>query len=450
MLDRTTTIIHKAVYAADILLDDIHVKGVRAEFLETASHVADGNIKPSPSDYKQDLTNRPSVKASELPSELRAWFNYYDFVDIHRRPFDRDPKVEFVDLGNCPRFSYARRIKARAFSAAAEKSGTIAPGSEDFDLETTKFGNEKSHFCLLGEASHASPTQARITRRRITELEHELRDLRRRGPSPKDRHENIEAVIVTRLKLLGDELHRLEIESERHVTDNTLQTTENGAAHTFDPDVVDKPGTVTFENTYQVHNPTVFANNVSRNVSRIRARLTIDLLSILVLEPRQETRRVPDLACVGAADVRADVSAIRGIREAMDKRSNRTKNGYNKDDLPDQHRPTNAEGVLDAATGFLHGLQGLLLDDDAKTRFELPADSVIETDDMTIPRLGLADGCEARPKQQIIVFKPQVALRSDVNNNAVVLLAVQEVTYKMFAVVDKTAPDSVAAEVLQR
>lgn len=63
---------------------------------------------------------------------------------------------------------------------------------------------------------------------------------------------------------------------------------------------------------------------------------------------------------------------------------------------------------------------------------------------------GLPDDCDVKPKRHVLVFKPQIALRSESDSNAIVLLSAEEFSLKQFKVIDSNAIDDVMADVLDR
>jgi hypothetical protein len=178
-LKRDKIVSHKAFYAADLILEDIEVKGIRAEFHELPSHLArrssdDSNI---PSDHDADRESPIEyTRASELGPADMAWFNLYDFIDADKRPFDHDPKIELVNVADCPEVFYSLRKKVR--TAPLQEGQTS-------ELGMSKFGDEKTHICYLGESKSVATVQIKITRRRIRELQDKVKKMQLDPSSPK-------------------------------------------------------------------------------------------------------------------------------------------------------------------------------------------------------------------------------------------------------------------------
>jgi len=170
-LKRDKVITHKAFCAADLILEDIEVKGIRAEFNELPKHLArrpsdDSSIISVES--KEEQSSIDYVKASSLGPAEKPWFNLYDFIDADKRPLDHDPKIELLDIADCPEVFYSLRNKVRT---------TPLQKDETSELEMSKFGDEKTHVCYLGESKSVATVQIKITRRRIRELQDKVKKM---------------------------------------------------------------------------------------------------------------------------------------------------------------------------------------------------------------------------------------------------------------------------------
>ena len=71
-------------------------------------------------------------------------------------------------------------------------------------------------------------------------------------------------------------------------------------------------------------------------------------------------------------------------------------------------------------------------------------------EDMRKPSMGLPDDCAVKPTNRILLLKPQVALKSNVDTDSMVVLAVEEISFKGYQIVDENATDEVAADVMSR
>lgn len=125
--------------------------------------------------------------------------------------------------------------------------------------------------------------------------------------------------------------------------------------------------------------------------------------------------------------------------------------GLNQDDHIDDDLPAPA----DAANEILRDLERILQDSQSPNRFKLPIDHDVDPKDRGLhpshkPSEGLPLDCAVKPKSRYLFLKPQIALRSDVDDNAIVLLAVEEIAYMGYAVIEELALDDVTADVLNR
>jgi hypothetical protein len=272
ILDRTTVVVHKPFYAADLILDDVRVVGIRADFVETRPNVSPTTPMPGSTIHDgSPATVHPH--ASALPKNRKAWFSNFDYIDADRKPLDKDPVVEIVDIGECPMINFSKRVKARQVSSGDGEStldGDNDSGDGRVDIESSKFGHEKSHICLLGAGEGVGPAQIRITKARIAELESRL-DVIDEHITSKDKSSDTARlcgwqgerdIIIGRLKSLHQCADELASKERRHIDDDTLE--QSGTKGACDDGGHDE---LAFENTFHVHCPKIFYNNASRNVS---------------------------------------------------------------------------------------------------------------------------------------------------------------------------------------
>ncbi|KAL7425083.1 Protein SABRE [Cryptotrichosporon argae] len=251
-LKRTTTVVHKPFYAADLLLDQFRVKGVAADFSETRK-----SLEAKAASGDDDM---PQVTA--LAPELRQWYNFFDFIDADRKPFDRNPRVSIVDIGDCPHVFFAKRVKARQTTANDDDQASVASSAgSHIDVESSKFGHEKSHICYLNTMKGVGDMQREITEGRMRELQHLLDDMLAARTDDNDGLAQ-RKIIEHRLHILRRHLDYLASSERRRIDDDTFQA--HDALHAAQAQ--NRRGETTFENTFHVHCPRIFFNNVSRNI----------------------------------------------------------------------------------------------------------------------------------------------------------------------------------------
>ena len=251
----TKTRIHKAIYAGDLLLDNMKVMGMTASFAETAL--------ARESDAHQVLDGVPMPPmASDLPEDQRAWFDFYDFVDADRKPFDRNPRITMAEIGDCPRVNLCKRVRARPPQPEAK-----GLADERQDLEYSKFGHEPSHICFLGAAEDVGPTQIEITDKRIQELEARLASLPD-GDDVGDAVQRQRTIAKTRLKALNRYVQDLSTRERRAIDNTTLEVANpDSDDEQEDGDGFHRKSSTAFENTIHIHNPRLLFNASSQHVS---------------------------------------------------------------------------------------------------------------------------------------------------------------------------------------
>ena len=98
----------------------------------------------------------------------------------------------------------------------------------------------------------------------------------------------------------------------------------------------------------------------------------------------------------------------------------RQKTGWNQDDVVNEPSSQQAEVQLD----MLRELERCLQDKNVVKRFQLPVEHAAAPEELDKVSCGLPSDCSVKPHNCFLVIKPQIALRSEVDENAIVLLAV--------------------------
>ncbi|EIW73580.1 hypothetical protein TREMEDRAFT_70997 [Tremella mesenterica DSM 1558] len=413
-LNRTIVVTHKPFYAADLLLDDIEVKGLRAHFEEAWKRRGPDEV----------ISNLPKV--SEMDVTKKGWYSFFDYVDADRKPLDKDPRLDVVELGDCPQVFFSKRVKAKP-SSPHEDNGTNGMASESHqEMENTKFGHEKSHICYLGAAEGVGPTQRRIVSMRIRHLEREIQDLLDLENTPEKKSAELRNQTIQRsLKALKRHFEELQKEEKRRMDDNTFEAAyKQGVINGYPQSQQEQEAP--FENTFHVHCPRISWTNESRNI-----------LFGWYFSSRDRKRE----------EYTVSHASLRGVRDGLRRRLNRPKNGLNQDDIDVEIYPVPAQmaGVM------VDGLEKRLRDPKAcRNQFRLPVTHQHDHEDIRKPSIGLPTECTVKPKNRILLLKPQVALKSNVDTESMILLALEEISFKAYDIVDENAMDLVTAEVMAR
>ncbi|WWC70580.1 uncharacterized protein I206_104531 [Kwoniella pini CBS 10737] len=372
---------HKPLYAADVVADDLTIKGIRAHFVERVRLDA------------QKFEKLP--RSTELPKESKVWFDLTDYIDADRKPLDEDPQVEIIDFGDCPHVYFCRRTNSKDLNLNPNSAPKNRKG-----IESSKFGFEKTHHCYLDEAESRTEVDKRVTEKRIMELQNRLDSY----PTTNNaEYENDLMITQNAINLLK----RYLINVER---DNPDQYDESGRRTS--PERL-------FQDTIEIQSPRLFYNDASRPL--------LWSYAYSVSDRRKEEYHVSH-------------KSLREYRDNFRRRKQRYLQAM------EDHEERSDSNVPEDMVGEL-----------ARSVTEKPLDSVFkilnvdnDREPIDAAKLGLPDDVMLKPKLQISIFKPQIALRSDASENAIVLLAVQEATIKRFAVEDPESVDSVTTDVLTR
>ena len=203
-----------------------------------------------------------------------------------------------------------------------------------------------------------------------------------------------------------------------------------------------------FHNVVHVHCPSIYLTNQSRNVScGSKDWLTVARISILVFLSRSKARGIPHLKRVSPPLYSVCVLTIRSlvtVRADLKKRILRKAKMEAGDLSKDQDRK-GAEGH-----DLLAELTQALGSKSAPDYFRLPVDHEIDHVDLRQPSIGLPAQCKAQGRFRFLMLKPQITFRSEADPDAIILLAVEEYSHKVFKVIDTTAKDDVTKAVLHR
>lgn len=118
---------HKPFYAAEVILKGLDMRAMLATFDEDLRQAVQMAASPHRSNYSAHK-NLPTIDLSS------AWHDADDFVETDWSPSD-NPSLHLLPVATCPHFTYFKRNSAIQGNTA----------------ESSKFGVEKSHNCLLGE-----------------------------------------------------------------------------------------------------------------------------------------------------------------------------------------------------------------------------------------------------------------------------------------------------------
>ncbi|WWD04669.1 hypothetical protein V865_002740 [Kwoniella europaea PYCC6329] len=375
---------HRPLYAADVVADDLTIKGIRAHFIE--------RVRLDAQLYEA------LPRASELPRGTKVWFDLTDYIDADRKPLDEDPQVEIVDFGDCPHVYFCRRTNTTDLNENAKRDDKDRKSASD-GVESSKFGFEKTHHCYLDEAETRTEVDMRIVKKRIAELQARLESYPTTNSAE---YQNDLMITQNAINLLKKHLAKIE-------RDNPVQLDESGRRKS-----PERP----FQDTIEVHSPRLFYNDLSRPL--------LWAYAYSVSDRRKEEYHVSHVS-------------LRNYREQFIRRRKRFLEALDNSETHETNVPEDMVEQL------------------AKSLIEKPLDSIFQFLNIDnnpaayrTASLGIPTECTLRAKMQISIFKPQIALRSNATESAIVLLAVEEASIKRFAVEDPESEADVTSDVLTR
>lgn len=120
--------VHKPFGAVEVVMKDLELRALLAVFDEPLKQSVPLDATFLESKYRK----RPDVPVVDADS---PWIDMDDFTDVDWTPKEA-PRLHLLPALSCPRFTYFRPATTT---------------SDANRVEHTKFGNEKSHVCLLGK-----------------------------------------------------------------------------------------------------------------------------------------------------------------------------------------------------------------------------------------------------------------------------------------------------------
>ncbi|KZT62125.1 hypothetical protein CALCODRAFT_277895 [Calocera cornea HHB12733] len=434
-LQQTKRAVRKRFCAADVTVTNVEARTMSAVFSEPEkTMVVDGLDEDS-----DDAESHHSFICDEVEP---GWFDLDDFVDADWSPSDLKPKIRLLRIGTCPRFAFYKRINARSVNRRGSDQSAAS------GMEITKFGDEDTHICLAGQAEDTYQVQMDLTSRRVVELELELDDLlksRREAKRASGSKTNAqgkaglsfidrEADLLMKIRLLREYISRLKTAEEQAGVDGGINHSffEAGTFVPHDPSGATETGPsqewTKFDNVYEAHFPTIFLNNDTRNVlldyyysSRAHRGLEYHMTERAIKFIRDHAKpvddRPPDLDDVAASSQPAlaassQAGRVQGAAQGLFRLF--THDGRSSEESP-RWRPHNVEDIFeDPHTGWL--------------------------DDVLIRKSHIAR-----------LIKPQVVLRSDLNDDSITVVAIRSVYIRNFSVLDREhLDDPINGPIMQR
>jgi hypothetical protein len=139
----------------------------------------------------------------------------------------------------------------------------------------------------------------------------------------------------------------------------------------------------------------------------------------------------------------------RSLRSLRDER-------YRRARQEDMFMPMTADDGINAGSGgqaandLVQELAHLLKSKNGENLFKLPSFISTEEQCLRLAKQGLPHDARAKAKNRILLLNPQIALRSEVDDTSIVLLAVNEISFRGYQIIDEQGADNVSADIMSR
>lgn len=120
----------KPFYAAELVLKGLDLRAILATFSEPEKREIDITVPPQKSNYRT-RTSLPTI------DKTSPWYDDDDFIETDWSPSPKfgPPELHVLPVASCFRFAYFKRNTANTYDPT----------------QWSKFGDEKTHHCLLGK-----------------------------------------------------------------------------------------------------------------------------------------------------------------------------------------------------------------------------------------------------------------------------------------------------------
>lgn len=464
-------VFHKPFYEAEVKCDAIDLKTIAARMRENTGVVGTTEDQEIGENMLDDLF----AADMEISDEDLVWIDMNDFIELEAEAIkDPSPKIRMYPAMVCPHFNYYRKVDSQRERQAHEKDrarggkDNSGSGSDIEDLisrlERSKFGNEDTHVCMVGHNDKPYSVQRKLAQERLhtirRDIDHILNASDNRSYEPEatlehsdDHHDQLNDLhsrertlsgFIAHLGRLQENQERVErAKAEGHPAPKSSTSTDRN----FSLNAVDLASLYhdlgTFDNRYVAHNPTLFFSNVTRTL-------------LLKYYYNSRLRR-------GYAH-HMTATAVKYIRDLLKKKdkgdrsstNSRQKHASHTDRLPQQGSPSSEEAngsdilheMLEDTINHMTGKNGHSKSGMGSRHEE--NDSASDDGDMQ-PTDGISDDFKVAKSNVCLLLKPQVVLKSDIDDNSTVIVTALRTRLHNFTVQDEScAEDSVNAIVLRR
>ncbi|KAA8916788.1 hypothetical protein TRICI_001086 [Trichomonascus ciferrii] len=162
------------VHQGELDFQETDLRVIMAQFKERSTQELVARklgVESSPSSLLEtEQSSSSATNSAHLSGKFKvsdndfSWVDMNDYAEIDATPVKSIPKITVLPWLYTPRWTYIRQT---------DHSNTEI-GVKDDGEEFIKFGNEQAHDCLIGK-SHPEETQVNLMRRRVTEIDEQLK-----------------------------------------------------------------------------------------------------------------------------------------------------------------------------------------------------------------------------------------------------------------------------------
>lgn len=373
----TKVLRRKPFYAAEVVLKGLDLRAIFAIFADPKKQFIPVNVPQDGSNYR----TRNRYPTTSIPS---AWYDPDDFVETDwLSPLD--PTFHVLPVAACSHFMYFKRNDALVENPS----------------ETSRFGNEDSHVCLLGKGPSVPEIQAALTSSRIEELKCLINSNQEASSDKK----------VVLLEKYISHLHEPYISPDRNDASSHYQ---------IPSDTVSPDEWAEFDNVYQIHCPRIFMDATVRDIMMQYYYCSRDRKG---LEYHMASR------------------AVKFVRDQAN-------------ELLRSQLQSNAEPTKKAAHAAASALKHMFVRDNSDSDSEDSVEYIVDSDSSSSildPLHGWSDGVSLKKGHCCLLLKPQVILQNREKPQETCVVAALQAKLQSFTIMDDSnAKDPISGKVMSR
>ncbi|KAF8974465.1 golgi-body localization protein domain-containing protein [Flammula alnicola] len=387
--DTTRVMRKKPFYAAEVIMKGLELRAMLATFLEPMKQNVEMTAPPQRSNYRKHA-NLPTTSSTSV------WHDLDDFVELDWSP-PVHPTLHLLPLAACPHFTYFKRNETLS-------------GSQ----QSSKFGSEHSHICLLGKEPSVPKTQINIASARAKEL----RKMISGETEFQTRKASLDKKALRKMVTLLEEY--IAVLKEVEIKPDTASQQNSAQNHYMPSDIVSSDEWAQFDNVYQIHCPSIFMDSAIR-----------DIMMQYYYCSRDRRGFEYHMAARAVKFIRDQANAVLAV-------------GKEEESLKDRGPSNTAQIAASALRKMLRG------DSSAKISVDVAHESNSHLHVKVDPLDGWAEGVSLTKSHCCLLLRPQIILSGEAREDKCIVAAAQA-KLQSFAIMDLlNLYDPVSGKVMSR